>query len=186
MMRLIAVAAMCAVLLLACVKSEKRTTRKVDASKVTVYEYDASRPGLRVALDVPADLRAVVTERFYVEIDDGVNRYGVPGAAFVPDSSGDTIFYSPRINTPDSGLVALKFQLVGSSEGAAINDSLAHSLRSDQSWLIVFAVSGQDLCGSAADAAECRTYSLSEELRMDDSQKLYMIWRSYPIVGGSE
>lgn len=180
--KIFAVAAVCALILLACVKTEKRTSRKVDASNVTVYEYDPSKPGIRVALEFPGDMRTDLANRFYVEIDDGENRYGFPGSACAGDSAADTVLHSPRLNTPGDGQVFLKFLLAGPGGEDQISDSVTMALLPDQHWQVSFGIYAEDPCREAVDLSECRAYPLSESpISGGGDWRLFMIWRGYPV-----
>ncbi|UCD64570.1 MAG: hypothetical protein JSW34_03805 [Candidatus Zixiibacteriota bacterium] len=177
-----------AILLLSgCVKTEKRTTKKVDASKVEVYEYDPDKPRIRIVLAAPEELRTALAGMLYVEIDDGVNRYGLPGGVCAPDSvAGGSGLYSPWVNTPDSGEVGFAVGVLAPDGANIIADEMSMPLAANRYWEVTVGVFSDDPCADPAGIADCRDYALPRDLQTGESDRFYVIWRGHELVAGAD
>ncbi len=177
------IAVICAVLMLpGCVKTEKRKTKKVDVSKAQILELAMDQPRIRVALNVPTEIRETVVSMLSVHIDDGTKKYIFSGPVFVPQGpdSGSGLF-SPWVNTPDSGLVVLAFCLINESGVNYVEDLVTMPLRPDSAWEVEFGVKDYDPCPDLVDSMVCRSYSLPRDIEASGNGQLYIVWHSLAV-----
>lgn len=171
-----------------CVETEtKRTTKKVDASQVKVYEIDMNRPRLRLALAVPDYIEVNIRNMLFVEIDDGEHRYGFGGDVFAPDTTeeGD-LLYSPWINTPDSGDLIVSFRLAYETGANIVDDRLSIGLKPARFWQVEFGVLGHDPCPNWPDVEVCRSYSLPRDVETSGDGQLYLVCRGGTVMADSQ
>jgi hypothetical protein len=167
-----------------CVETEvKRTTKKVDASDVQIYQIDMSQPRLRLALDIPDSIEVNIKNMLFVEVDDGEHRYGFGGNVFAPDTTDTAgLLYAPWVNTPDSGELVLAFKLAYETGAVIVSDRMTVSLRPEWFWEVEFGVMAHDPCPQWADIELCRTYSLPRDVESSGDGQLYLAWRGASIT----
>ncbi|UCG62082.1 MAG: hypothetical protein JSV52_01965 [Candidatus Zixiibacteriota bacterium] len=173
------------VLLVSCVETEtKRTTRKVDVSKAQIYEVNLQQPRVRVTLAVPEHIEVDIANMFRIEIDDGVNRYGFGGGAFVTDSTQPPgQFYTPWINTPDSGQLIMSFQLAYENGVVLISDRMKARLRPEYYWEIEVGITDHNPCADWTLVDLCRSYTLPREIEASGDGQLFIGWHENLIAG---
>lgn len=172
-----------AVLVTTCVKSEKRTTKKVDVSGAQIYQTDMTRPRIRVAINTCEELRSSVRERLYMEIDDGAMRYAFTSGVFVADS-GDTsgVICSPWVNTPDSGEIKFKFSLRDDQGSNLVTDVVTMGLAAEWFWQVEIGVYESDPCADSTGVLLCRNYTLPRAVQSAENDELYLVWYQMPLV----
>jgi len=181
---LAAILATCvAVFVTTCVKSEKRTTKKVDVSGARIYQTDMTKPRIRAAIHTPAELRTSLAERLYLEIDDGAMRYAFTSGVFAADS-GDTsgYMYSPWVNTPDSGEIMFKFGLRDDQGSNIVSDVVTMNLAAELYWQIEIGVYRNDPCVDSAGILLCRDYTLPRAVQSNEADRLFLIWYRMPLA----
>lgn len=172
-----------AVSMTTCVRSEKRTTKKVDVSGAQIYQTDMTKPRIRVAVSTPSDLNASVGERLYMEIDDGAMRYGFTSGVLFADSADTSgTMYSPWVNTPDSGEISFKFGLLDNAGSNIVSDIIAMDLRPGWYWQVEIGVCEHNPCSDLADISLCRDYTLPRAVQSTEADKLYVIWRGAALA----
>ncbi|UCE25369.1 MAG: hypothetical protein JSU74_04815 [Candidatus Zixiibacteriota bacterium] len=165
-------------LVLACVKTEKRTTKKVDVNDMHTYQADMAQPRIRLALNIPAEVKPDIPEMLYIEIDDGSKRYAFGGNVYTSDSTDSSgQVYSPWINTPDSGLLIFAFKLAYDSVMIAISDMMTMPLEPEWYWQVELGVAESDPCPAMEGVELCRSYALPRDIVASGDGQLFLAWR---------
>ncbi len=161
----------------ACVKSEKRTTKKVDVSDMRAYEVDMDQPRIRVALNIPSEIEPDIAGMLYIEVDDGSKRYAFAGNVYAADSTDSSgRVFSPWINTPDSGLLVFAFKLAYDSVMIAISDMVTMTLEPGWYWQAEIGIDEKDPCLDMKQAELCRSYALPRDIVASGDGQLYLAW----------
>ncbi len=182
----ISAAVLCVALFaISCVETEtKRTTKKVDAGELKVFEVDLSKPRVRVGLAGSAEQQTFLAGLVQVEIDDGEKRYSFGGDVYsmdIGDSAGAV--YAPWVNTPDTGSISFTFRLVDQTGASMISDVIKMELSRDWYSQIVLGIFDHDACAGTMDMMLCREYTLPRAIAGTEGERFFLMWCGNSLSG---
>jgi hypothetical protein len=155
-------------------------SERVEVSNPPQQEADLGQPYARIHLYLAADIASDFLQMFRAELDDGRYCYVLTGEDFAMDMNVDgwQSHDSPSLNTPDSGMMMLRFSLVDSVGTVLISDTASIDLRSDWHWHPGIGYHSYSPCNELNGAFGCRPYELPERLRSEQpmASKLWFCW----------